>query len=214
MQWTTLRCALIAVLAAALLAINGAPAAQTPQDVQRIVDQAIRRLDLQTVLPSGPEPHRFALPPEILWLVIAVAFGVLLYSFRDMLPIWRWGQGGAWTNDQLMPRDPEAGTPAAVPGAADELAADGRFVEAMHLLLLHALADIRQRLGEQFADSLTSREILRSTRLSEAGRASLRDIVDRVEWSYFGRRPAALADYAACRASFDALAHALRGSAA
>ena len=48
-------------------------------------------------------------------------------------------------------------------------------------------------LDEQFADSLTSREILRSTRLSDAGRASLRDIVNRVEWTYFGEHPAALA---------------------
>ncbi len=112
-----------------------------------------------------------------------------------------------------MPDGVAARTPAAVLGAADELAAEGRFVEAMHVLLLQGLADIRQGLDEQFADSLTSREILRSTRLSDAGRAALRDIVNRVEWTYFGRHPAASADYAACRASFNALAQALHGTA-
>ena len=72
-------------------------------------------------------------------------------------------------------------------------------------------ADIRRHLGEQFADSLTSREILRSTKLSEAGRGPLRDIIARVEWTYFGKHPAEREDYAACRASFDALARALHG---
>ena len=189
--------------------------AQTPQEVQTIAEQAIRRLDLQTKLPTGPEPLRLnvKLPAEALWLVIAVALGVLLYAFRDMLPILRFRRGGAWTADEAMPEGVAARAPAAVLGAADELAAEGRFVEAMHVLLLQGLADIRQGLDEQFADSLTSREILRSTRLSDAGRAALRDIINRVEWTYFGRHPAAPADYAACRTSFNALAHSLHGTA-
>jgi ectoine hydroxylase-related dioxygenase (phytanoyl-CoA dioxygenase family) len=128
-----------------------------------------------------------------------------------MLPILRWGRGGAWTTDDEAPGEGEARAPAVVLGAADELAAEGRYVEAMHVLLLQGLADIRARLDEQFADSLTSREILRSTKLSDAGRTSLRDIINRVEWTYFGEHPAALPDYVACRASFNALATALHG---
>jgi len=79
------------------------------------------------------------------------------------------------------------------------------------VLLLQGLADIRRHLGEQFADSLTSREILRSTKLSEAGRGPLRDIIARVEWTYFGKHPAEREDYLACRTSFESLAHALHG---
>ncbi len=114
---------------------------------------------------------------------------MLLYAFRDMIPLLRWGKDGDWSSDEFGAGDTEARTPAAALGAADELAAAGRFVEAMHVLLLQGLAEIRQRLDEQFADSLTSREILRSTRLSDAGRSSLRDIVARVELDLF--RPAA-----------------------
>ncbi len=204
-----IRCLLIVAVAI----LSGLLAAQTPQEVQKVAEQAIRRLDLQTVLPTGPEQPRFTikLPAEVLWLVIAVAVGMLLYTFRNSLPIWRWGQDGTWTSDDVAPGDIQARTPAAVLGAADELAAAGRFVEAMHVLLLQGLAEIRQRLDEQFADSLTSREILRSTRLSEAGRTSLRDIIHRVELTYFGQRPATLPDYVACRTSFNALAQALRG---
>src|SRR6266545_4937325 len=180
-----IRCLLIVAVAI----LSGLLAAQTPQEVQKVAEQAIRRLDLQTVLPTGPEQPRFT----------------------NKLPIWRWGQDGTWTSDDVAPGDIQARTPAAVLGAADELAAAGRFVEAMHVLLLQGLAEIRQRLDEQFADSLTSREILRSTRLSEAGRTSLRDIIHRVELTYFGQRPATLPDYVACRTSFNALAQALRG---
>src|SRR5215475_5344646 len=95
--------------------------------------------------------------------------------------------------------------------AADELGRQGRFVEAMHMLLLLSLGEIRRHLGEQFADSLTSREILRGTRLPPQGRASLRDIVARVEWTYFGGYPATMEDYTACRQSFDTLRGILRG---
>jgi hypothetical protein len=97
--------------------------------------------------------------------------------------------------------------------AADQLSRYGRFVEAMHMLLLQSLAEIRQRLGVQFADSLTSREILRGTTLSPQGRASLREIVAAVEWTYFGGYPAEMRDYAACRRSFENLRRALAGGA-
>jgi hypothetical protein len=199
----------------AVCILSAAPVrAQNPQELQTLTDQVIRRLDLQTELPQGPERLRFVikLPPELLWVVVAVALGVLLYAFRDIIPILRPRQHGGWGGDEGKPGEMGAGTSAAVLGAADELAAQGRFVEAMHVLLLQGLAEIRQRLDEQFADSLTSREILRSTKLSEGGRVPLRDIIDRVELTYFGQRPAARADYQACRASFAALAQALHGA--
>jgi hypothetical protein len=204
------------VFACALAVASGPLPAQTEREVQTAAERAIRRLDLQTELPRGPERARFTidLPAEILWVVIVVALCFLIYAFRDMIPLWRSRHGDGWTRDEGLTGDIERRTPAAVLVAADELAANGRYVEAMHVLLLQGLADIRQRLDQQFADSLTSREILRSIRLPEAGRTSLRDIIHRVEWTYFGKRPAALADYVACRASFNALAQALHGAAA
>jgi hypothetical protein len=199
----------------ALCLLTSAAPAQTPQDIQKLTEQTIRRLDLQTELPRGQEPMRFSikLPDQVLWVIIAIALGILLYAFRDMIPILRMGRGGAWSGGESTPDEVKARAPAAVLGAADELAAAGRFVEAMHVLLLQSLADIRARLDEQFADSLTSREILRSTKLSDTGRHSLRDIVNRVEWTYFGEHPADRTDYDACRASFNALAQALHGNA-
>ena len=198
----------------ALLLAAGPLMAQTSEQVQKAADEAIRRLDLQTEFPRGAEPlsWHLDLPPETLWVVLAIALGILAYAFRDLIPILRAGSGIAQAEETAAGVTIPAGQ-ALVIEAADELAARGRFVEAMHLLLLHGLAHIRQRLDQQFSDSLTSREILYSTNLPEAARASLRDVVGRVELTYFGQRPAGLDDYTACRESFNALARALYGSA-
>jgi hypothetical protein len=189
--------------------------AQDPQQAQAAAEKAIRRLDLQTEFPRAAEPLdlHFNLPPETLWVVVAVGLAVLLYACRDLIPIWRAGAGRSWAEDEIAPGETAPGDQAVVVEAADELAARGRFVEAMHMLLLHGLAHIRQRLDRQLSDSLTSREILYSTNLPEAARTSLRDVVNRVELTYFGQRPAGPADYTACRESFNALARSLYGSA-
>jgi hypothetical protein len=210
--------ALMAGLIAAGATVMAGPfavplAAQTSQQVEKAAEEAIRRLDLQTELPRVPEPLSFHLdlPPEILWIVVAIAIGVLLYAVRDLLLGAR--AGGAWAEQEAAAGEATPGTPAVIIEAADELAARGRFVEAMHMLLLHGLAHLRARLDQQFSDSLTSREILYSTSLPEAARAALRDVVGRVELTYFGQRPAGQADYAACRESFNALERSLYGSA-
>ncbi len=192
--------------------------AYTANEVKAATDAATHRLDLQLELPAAePDDNWFShlrIPPEFLLLALLVGLGVVAYQFKDMIPIWRLGQSRNWVGvaaSETHPGEPEAGTAVV---AADELARQGRFVDAMHLLLLQSLTAIRERLGEPFADSLTSREILRGTRLSEAGKTSLRDIVMRVERSYFGTHPAERVDYEACRTRFDELARALPGESA
>ena len=175
---------------------------------------SIRQLDLQDRLPKDltQESWNIGIPPELLWAILAAGLLLVLYTFSDMLPIWRLWGGRGWqapgATDQPQGLAPSGTDPAA---AADELGRQGRFVEAMHMLLLLSLSEIRRHLGEQFADSLTSREILRGARLPSQGRALLREIVGRVEWTYFGGYPATLEDYTACRQSFDGLRGVLRG---
>jgi hypothetical protein len=204
----------IAALAALLMQI-GTVAAQTPGEVQRMAQDAIRRLDLQTEIPDAPEPAQFSLslPPELLWFIVAVAVLLLLYSFRDLIPLLR-SRGGELTEEEAISAEAMRREPQVVLAAADELARQGRYRDAMHLLLLRSLAELRATLDEPFADSLTSREILRSTRLPTTAREPLRDVVGRVEWTYFGERPAEREDYEACRTSFYEIERALHGSAA
>jgi hypothetical protein len=195
-------------------AVAGADqAAQTLSEAatRAIAERAVRGLDLQTELSREPEPFSWQLhlPPEVLWLVVIAGIAVLLYAFRDMIPALRVGRDRDWTPEEAGGDETRTREPAIALGAADTLAAQGRFAEAMHVLLLHALAVIRRRLDEPFADSMTSREILRSRQLPDGLRAPLREVVGRVEWSYFGEHPAAHDDYAACRASFATFAQAL-----
>ena len=196
----------------------GAPA-QAPSPVPgaaagRAARDSIRELGLQDRLPQDipDQSWNIPIPPELVWAVLAVGLLLVLYAFRDLLPVWRLWPGRGWESPDATD-EPQALAPSSqdAVAAADELGRQGRFVEAMHMLLLLSLGEIRRHVGEQFADSLTSREILRGTRLPPQGRASLRDIVARVEWTYFGGYPATVDDYTACRKSFDSLRGVLRG---
>jgi len=200
---------LLRVLTGAVAASVTGPlwADELPDQVRQAAGDAIRRLDLQTDLPAEPEPAIWHLHlPE--WLGTAVLIGGLAvlawlaipYLKQLRLPR-RPQKEAAW---MAAPDDP-SGTIAAQNEAvatADELAERGHFVEAMHTLLLQCLADIRRRLDEHFADSLTSREILRRARLTDVGRTALAEIIGRVEATYFGDYPARQADYETCRQKF------------
>jgi len=93
---------------------------------------------------------------------------------------------------------------------ADELARRGNFAEAMHILLLRSVEELRRNLRISIAASLTSREILYHIALPSEGRPVLSDIISRVEVSYFGGHRPGADDYKACRDSFDALTDVLR----
>ena len=203
-----------AAVVVAGLALSPAAWPQSPGPAERAASDSIRSLNLQTELPQRQQRKSFPvqIPVEVVWLALIAAAGLILYLLRDSLPFWRrsldqWDDTSAGTQANATPGAIDA------LGTADQLSRYGRFVEAMHMLLLQSLAEIRQRLGVQFADSLTSREILRGTSLAPQGRAALREIVAAVEWTYFGGYPAEMRDYAACRRSFENLRRALEGGA-
>jgi hypothetical protein len=189
-------------------ALHAAGSLQIEQARQAVVAGG----DLQLKLPVGEPPPAsldISLPRELLWILVGGGVLAALYYLRDVFPGWR----RRMPEDEAVAPDIAAALAGQAPGdvlqAADELARQGRYVEAMHVLLLKCLSDLRQRLGEQFADSMTSREILRRARLTDTGHAALRDIVLRVEWTYFGEHAAGAPDYEACRRRFDDLTAAL-----
>ena len=93
-------------------------------------------------------------------------------------------------------------------GDADALAGDGRFAEAIHVLLLRTIDDLRRRADRPVADSLTSREILAALEMPAAARAALSDLVSVVELTYFGGRRPARKHYARCRERYERFAAA------
>jgi hypothetical protein len=213
-----------AVQAAALcLVLLGSPRAhsQSAQDVETAAAQTIRRHDIQADLPKDveiKEDWTFKFPDFdavtwILWCSILLGVVFVLYPLGDQLFRGRWRRPEDW--DGQIGQAGSAAQRSTLEFAsanAEELAQQGRYREAIHLLLLHALNEMRRRLKAQFADSLTSREILRGANLAPAGGAALQDMIGRVEKSYFGEYPAAAEDYTACRASFDTFVHHLNAS--
>ncbi len=180
--------------------------------IEAVSKDSIRALDLQTEFPRKIEPVRVPIPSELIWIGLIIAAALILYALRDSLPFLLrgardWETDGAGAGESALARRIDA------LAAADALSREGRFVEAMHMLLLQGLTDIREHSREPFADSLTSREILRGARLSAEGRTSLRAIIAAVERTYFGGYPAEPGDYAACRQNFDGLRRALQDGA-
>jgi hypothetical protein len=188
-------------------------------DARDIVRQSIGRRDLQADMPVEIARQRnwfdglkFDLSPETLRIMLwgAVILGVLvtIWSLRDSLPIIS-------RSRRIVAR--EATGSLSSPSSrmdeaqleADDLAGQGHYGEAMHVLLLKSLAEIRTRLGVSFAASLTSREIVRRVQLPQTGGNALAAIVQSVERTYYGGRPASREDYAGCRDEFDMLKRSL-----
>ncbi len=126
---------------------------------------------------------------------------------------------------------PKAGAPAPAPGvrpiapaaapdpAADpvararELAAQGRCEEAVHVLLLGAIAALARGGRAAGGSSLTSREVLQAARVDDEARAALHRLVDGVERTLFGGRPADAAAVESCVAAYAVVDAAAAGGA-
>ncbi len=196
------------------------PPSVPPERIEQAAKDSIHSLDLQTELVTQDDnrnsPTRISpikIPAGVLWLALIVAVALLVYSLREELMNLIRPREAGWEPPPPGAVEVKLGSETDALAAADRLGREGNFVEAMHVLLLHSLAEIRRQLGEQFADSLTSREILRVARLTAAARTALRDIVAAVERTYFGAYPAEAGDYAACRQNFATLQQALRAGA-
>ena len=207
---------LLFLVGTAVIAMAGpSSAAPTPAEAAKA---AIQKLDLQTRLPAevaADSPPKFRLNDDLvrilLWLSVIVGVGLLVYSLRDMIPMLDRSRRIMADDDNLHSADTgDAMNEARI--MAEDLAKSGRFVDAMHVLLLQSLAELRKRLDVTFADSLTSREILRRVRISDVGRTSFAIIVKEVERTYFGGQSAQMSDYLVCREQFELLKESL-GSA-
>ncbi len=214
----------MALLVICLLAAFPAPAAEPdtdpllfaePANRPEAVDRAVAILDAryQTELPEARElppasppvtglPDFFVKTSLALGLVLLVVLGLRLY-----LGTTGGGPGdgqdpedaGGVDFDALRVSDPES------------LAAQGRYADAIHALLLGALVLMARQLDVAWPRSLTSREILRHPHLPAAARAGLGQLVQRVEVHHFGGLEPGAADFARCREIYTGLSGGLDG---
>jgi hypothetical protein len=140
--------------------------------------------------------------PYLFWGGIALGVAFILYLIvREM-------GGFAWTRKPKKAAAeaeyrPDARTAAVLLADADELAAQGRFAEAVHSLLLRSIEDMRKRRPRALTPALTARDITVLPALPEPARPAFAAMAQAVERSLFGGRPVDRAEFDACRKSYE-----------
>jgi hypothetical protein len=156
----------------------------------------------------------FSFLPDAAWarilLTILFAAGALLIAWLLVTRLrehgWRW----PWYRRQPIDPDEAANLewrPDAAPARAwleeaDALAAEGRFAEALHCLLLRSVHDMARRRPQVVRPALTARELASSPLLPERARGLFSRLAAEVERSLFGRRPVAAPEWADARAAY------------
>ena len=138
-------------------------------------------------------------------LILAAAL-ILWFIVREVLASRR--QAKAKSGPSAADWRPEAGAARELLEAADRLAVEGRYDEALHLLLFRSIEEITGRRPGAVRPALTSRDIARLDAMPERPRSAFARIAERVETSFFGGRPVAAADFAAARGDYQAFAFA------
>ncbi len=177
--------------------------------------------DIQFDFPDAP-----AIPPTPLWLRHLLEFlsrhavtfrwggwillgaAVLTIGFFLVRHLLRQGlsQAGNFPLRPMPAWQPTAEQARLLLRDADALAAQNRFEEAAHLLLLVAIQEIGDRRPGLVLPALTSREIATLDALSPQARKIFSHIALVVERCIFGGRPLAAADYAEVRQAFEQFA--------
>lgn len=103
---------------------------------------------------------------------------------------------------------PEPGAARELLQAADALAAEGHFGEAIHLILFRSIDDLAGRRPGAVRPALTSRDIAALSQIPPGPRGAFARIAGSVEHSFFGGREASAADFAAARGDYEAFAFA------
>lgn len=184
--------------------------------------ELVAREDLQFDFPPYVEPKppawadalvRFfeAIGPilKIVFWVGLVVGGLLIVYFaaREVQATWTRRRKA---REAVLPADwaPEPETAKALLEDADRLAAEGRFEEAVHLLLFRSIDDLAGRRPEAVRPALTSRDIARIEAMPGPARSAFSRIAEAVEKSFFGGRPLGRSEFAECRRAYETFAFA------
>lgn len=128
----------------------------------------------------------------LFWIAVAAIVAGLLYfifgeAIRMRLGLKKAPKEKA-EDDVLTDIRPDADRARSLLEEADALAREGRFAEAVHLLLFRSIEDIQERLDGGVPTSLTAREIAGLSKLPDRARRALKPIIQIVESSFFGGR--------------------------
>ncbi len=148
------------------------------------------------LLPDAPYARILA-AALLLWVIVdRVRYG------QWRLPRWR-----RRTVTDALPEDDPQWTPEAAPARAwlreaDALAAEGRYAEAVHHLLIRSIEDIGRRRPRLLRPALTSRDIAAADGIPSTARDIFTGIARIVERSLFGGRAVGATDWSEARTAY------------
>jgi|GEM_PF-2672731 len=97
---------------------------------------------------------------------------------------------------------------------AKALAAQGRYEEAVHLLLLHTIEDVKRQKKDHIPTSWTAREVLKKSALPTQAVTAMQSIVGVVELSFFGGHVIGRAGYERCISEYESFIAMLEAKSA
>lgn len=142
----------------------------------------------------------------LMWIAVALILLFLLYHFVPAFAQWvdnlRFGRkrGDNDADDRIG--QAEAGAARALLAEADALAAEGRFAEAVHLLLYRSVEDIEGRRPGLVKPAMTSRDLAEAHDLPSVARGAFTRIARAVEISLFGGRSIDAGAWEQCRSAY------------
>lgn len=142
---------------------------------------------------------------KVIFIVLIVVVVLLIGGWIAREVLERRRRSGAGTGQ--APEADAADAPRLVLSFDDasRLAAEGRYAEAVHALLLAAIRHFAERSRTAIQPSRTSRELVRTLPLGPEAREAFGELVRTVELSLFGGAPVGAEDYERNLARFQAL---------
>jgi hypothetical protein len=150
----------------------------------------------------------------LFWISAALAVAAILYAIARAVIARRKGEGaeGEASAGREATWRPTATQARTLLGDADRLASEGKFAQAVHLLLYRSIDDIVGWRPQLVRPALTSRDIGALDALPGGARGAFHRIAETVERSFFGGREVDATDFQECRRAYEAFA--LPGAAA
>lgn len=151
-----------------------------------------------------------AIAPVLQWVVYGAlalaALAIVLFVGRELLRTRFPEMFKRRTKPEAAEWRPEASHARALLAEADALAAQGRYAEAAHLLLLRSVEDIEGRDPRLLRPSLTSRDIAELPSLPNAARGAFGVIAAVVEHGLFAGRAVNQAGWTESRRAYERFA--------
>lgn len=142
----------------------------------------------------------------LMWMAAALVALFLLYHFVPAFARWvddlRFRRKASGDDAADAVGLAEAGAARALLAEADALAAEGRFAEAVHLLLYRSVEDIEGRRPGLVKPAMTSRDLAEARDLPTVARDAFSRIARAVEISLFGGRSIDAGAWQQCRGAY------------